>query len=212
MVFLSLRMWYNKMLMYFVLKGDCVVKATETKLKGVYVLEPQVFGDARGWFMESWSKRKMEAAGIAVDFVQDNQSYSAQKGTLRGLHYQLDPMSQAKLLRATRGAIFDVAVDIRRGSPQFGQWVGVELSAENKRQLFIPRGFAHGFITLTDDVEVQYKADNYYAPECDGNIRWDGPDIAVAWPIAPTILSPKDEQAPTLKERAAESLNFVYEG
>ena len=188
------------------------MKATETKLKGVYVLEPQVFGDARGWFMESWSKRKMEAAGIAVDFVQDNQSYSAQKGTLRGLHYQLDPMSQAKLLRATRGAIFDVAVDIRRGSPQFGQWVGVELSAENKRQLFIPRGFAHGFITLTDDVEVQYKADNYYAPECDGNIRWDGPDIAVAWPIAPTILSPKDEQAPTLKERAAESPNFADEG
>ena len=149
----------------------------ETKLKGVYVLEPQVFGDERGWFMESWSKRKMEAAGLKVDFVQDNQSYSATKGTLRGLHYQLNPMCQAKLLRATRGTIFDVAVDIRKGSPQFGQWVGVELSAENKKQLFIPRGFAHGFITLTDDVEVQYKADNYYAPECDGNIRWDDPDI-----------------------------------
>ena len=188
------------------------MKATETKLKGVYVLEPQVFDDARGWFMESWSKRKMEAAGIAVDFVQDNQSYSAQKGTLRGLHYQLDPMSQAKLLRATRGTIFDVAVDIRRGSPQFGQWVGVELSAENKRQLFIPRGFAHGFITLTDDVEVQYKADNYYAPECDGNIRWNDPDIGVAWPIEPVILSDKDTKALTLKERAETSLNFVYQG
>ena len=178
------------------------MKATETKLKGVYVLEPQVFGDARGWFMESWSKRKMEAAGIAVDFVQDNQSYSAQKGTLRGLHYQLDPMSQAKLLRATRGTIFDVAVDIRRGSPQFGQWVCVELSAENKRQL----------ITLTDDVEVQYKADNYYAPECDGNIRWNDPDIGVAWPIEPVILSDKDTKAPTLKERVETSLNFVYQG
>ena len=142
------------------------MKVTETSLKGVYVVEPQVFGDARGWFMESWSQRKLEEAGIHVEFVQDNQSYSAQKGTLRGLHYQLNPMCQAKLLRATRGAIFDVAVDIRRGSPQYGQWVGVELSAENKKQLFIPRGFAHGFITLTDDVEVQYKADNYYAPEC----------------------------------------------
>ena len=179
------------------------MEATETKLKGVYVLEPQMFGDARGWFMESWSKRKLEAAGIM---------YSAQKGTLRGLHYQLDPMSQAKLLRVTRGAIFDVAVDIRKGSPQFGQWVGIELSAENKRQLFIPRGFAHGFITLTDDVEVQYKADNYYAPECDGNIRWNDPDIGVAWPIEPVILSEKDTKAPTLKERVETSLNFVYQG
>ena len=187
------------------------MKLTETRLKGVVVLEPQVFGDARGWFMESWSERKMEEAGLHVRFVQDNQSYSAEKGTLRGLHYQLDPMAQAKLLRASRGAIFDVAVDIRKGSPQYGQWVGVELSAEHKRQLFIPRGLAHGFLTLTDDVEVQYKADNYYAPECDGNIRWDDPDIAVAWPFAPTILSEKDQKAPSLKERAATSLNFVYE-
>lgn len=185
------------------------MKAIETELKGVFVLEPQVFGDARGWFMESWSQRKMIEAGITVDFVQDNQSFSAQKGTLRGLHYQLNPMCQAKLLRCTRGKIFDVAVDIRKGSPQFGKWVGVELSAENKKQLFIPRGFAHGFITLTDDVEVQYKADNYYAPECDGNIRWDDPDIGIKWPIAPVILSGKDEKAPLLKERT--DLNFVYE-
>lgn len=184
------------------------MKATETRLKGVFVLEPQVFGDARGWFMESWSQRKMEEAGIKVDFVQDNQSFSAQKGTLRGLHYQLNPKCQAKLLRCTRGRIFDVAVDIRKGSPQYGQWVGVELSAENKKQLFIPRGFAHGFITLTDDVEVQYKADNYYAPECDGNIRWNDPDIGVAWPIDPVILSEKDRKAPLLKERT--DLNFVY--
>ena len=184
------------------------MKATETSLKGVFVLEPQVFGDARGWFMESWSQRKMEEAGIKVDFVQDNQSFSAQKGTLRGLHYQLNPKCQAKLLRCTRGKIFDVAVDIREGSPQYGQWVGVELSAENKKQLFIPRGFAHGFITLTDDVEVQYKADNYYAPECDGNIRWNDPDIGVEWPIEPVILSEKDQKAPLLKERT--DLNFVY--
>ena len=185
------------------------MKATETNLQGVYILEPQVFGDARGWFMESWSQRKMEEAGIRAEFLQDNQSFSAQKGTLRGLHYQLNPMCQAKLLRCTRGKIFDVAVDIRKGSPTYAQWTGVELSAENKKQLFIPRGFAHGFITLTDDVEVQYKADNYYAPDCDGNIRWDDPEIGIEWPIAPVILSEKDKNAPLLKERT--NLNFVYE-
>ena len=184
------------------------MKATETALKGVYILEPQVFGDARGWFMESWSRRKLEEAGIFVDFVQDSQSFSAQKGTLRGLHYQLNPMCQAKLLRCTRGRIFDVAVDIRSGSPQYAQWVGVELSADNKKQLFIPRGFAHGFITLTDEVEVQYKADNYYAPECDGNIRWDDPQIHIDWPIQPTVLSDKDKKAPLLRERT--NLNFIY--
>ena len=181
----------------------------ETALAGVRILEPQVFGDARGWFMESWSKKKMEDVGIFVDFVQDNHSFSAQKGTLRGLHYQLNPMAQAKLLRVSRGAIFDVAVDIRRGSPTYAKWVGVELTAENYRQLFIPRGFAHGFITLTDDVEVQYKADNLYAPDCDGNIRWDDPTIGIAWPLAPTVLSEKDAAAPLLAERS--ELNFVYE-
>ena len=180
----------------------------ETALAGVRILEPKVFGDARGWFMESWSKKKMEDAGIFVDFVQDNHSFSAQKGTLRGLHYQLNPMTQAKLLRVSRGAIFDVAVDIRRGSPTYAKWVGVELSAENYRQLFIPRGFAHGFITLTDDVEVQYKADNFYAPDCDGNIRWDDPAIGVAWPFTPVVLSEKDAIAPSLAERT--ELNFVY--
>lgn len=184
------------------------MKVTETELKGVYVIEPQVFGDARGWFMESWSQKKLEEAGIHVDFVQDNQSFSATKGTLRGLHYQLNPMCQAKLLRCTRGEILDVAVDIRKGSPQYAKWVGVKLSAENKKQLLIPRGFAHGFITLTDDVEVQYKADNYYAPECDGNIRWDDPEIGVEWGLKPVILSEKDAKAPLLKERT--NLNFVY--
>ena len=180
----------------------------ETALEGVRILEPQVFGDARGWFMESWSKKKMEDAGITVDFVQDNHSFSAQKGTLRGLHYQLNPMAQAKLLRVSRGAIFDVAVDIRRGSPTYAKWVGVDLTAENARQLFIPRGFAHGFITLTDDVEVQYKADNFYAPTCDGNIRWDDPEIGVAWPLAPVVLSEKDAKAPLLSART--ELNFTY--
>ena len=155
------------------------MNVTETHLKGVFILEPAVFGDARGWFMESWSKKKMEEAGLPYDFVQDNQSFSAEKGTLRGLHYQKNPMAQAKLLRCTRGEILDVAVDIRKGSPQYAKWVAVRLSAKNKRQLMIPRGFAHGFITLTDDVEVQYKADNYYAPECDGNILWSDPAISI---------------------------------
>ena len=180
----------------------------ETALAGVRILEPQVFGDTRGWFMESWSKKKMEDAGICVDFVQDNHSFSAQKGTLRGLHYQLNPMAQAKLLRVSHGAIFDVAVDIRRGSPTYAKWVGVELTAENARQLFIPRGFAHGFITLTDNVEVQYKADNFYAPACDGNIRWDDPEIGVTWPLAPVVLSEKDANAPLLSARP--ELNFTY--
>lgn len=185
------------------------MKVIETKLPGVRIIEPQVFGDARGWFMESWSQKKMEEAGIQVNFVQDNHSFSAQKGTLRGLHYQRSPMAQAKLLRVSRGAVFDVAVDIRRGSPTYAAWVGVELSAENYRQLFIPRGFAHGFITLTDDVEVQYKADNFYAPECDGSIRWNDPAIDVAWPLAPVVLSDKDAAAPVLAERT--ELNFTYE-
>ena len=184
------------------------MNAIKTELPGVVILEPQVFGDARGWFMESWSQKKMEDIGISVDFVQDNHSFSAEKGTLRGLHYQLNPMAQAKMLRVSRGAIFDVAVDIRRGSPTFAKWVGVELSAENYRQLFIPRGFAHGFITLTDDVEVQYKADNFYSPDCDGNIRWDDPEIGVVWPISPRVLSDKDSSAPLLSERT--ELNFVY--
>ena len=188
------------------------MKATETNLKGVYIIEPKVFGDARGWFMESWSKQKFESIGINADFVQDNHSFSATKGTLRGLHYQINPMAQAKLLRCTKGSVFDVAVDIRKNSPQYAKWTGVVLSAENKKQLFIPRGFAHGFITLTDDVEVQYKADNYYAPHYDGNIRWDDPEIAIEWPLEPTVLSDKDKNAPFLKERLeSNQLNFMFD-
>ena len=187
-----------------------MLEIRETKLKGVFEILPKVFGDARGWFMETWSDRELKAAGITAAFVQDNHSFSAEKGTLRGLHYQLNPMAQAKILRVTRGVIVVVAVDIRRGSPQYAQWVGVRLSAENKKQLFIPRGFAHGFLTLTDDVEVQYKADNYYSPEHDGGVRWDDPVIGVAWPAEPVILSDKDRNAPTLAERAAAGLNFVY--
>ena len=188
------------------------MKITETNLKGVFVIEPKVFGDARGWFMESWSRQKLEAVDLNVDFVQDNHSFSATQGTLRGLHYQINPMAQAKLLRCTKGSIFDVAVDIRKNSPQYAKWTGVILSAENKKQLFIPRGFAHGFLTLTDDVEVQYKADNYYAPQCDGNIRWDDPEIGIEWPANPILLSDKDKNAPLLKERIEHNeLNFIFD-
>ena len=177
------------------------MQVTKTALDGVLILEPKVFGDARGWFMETWSMRKFEAAGLNFNFVQDNQSFSAHKGTLRGLHYQTAPFAQAKLVRCTRGRLLDVAVDIRAGSETFAKWVAVELTAENKKQLLIPRGFAHGFITLTDDVEIQYKADNFYAPQCDGNIRWDDAQIKIDWPFAPTILADKDANAPTLNER-----------
>ena len=185
------------------------MKVTETSLPGVFLVEPDVFGDARGWFMESWSARKLAEFGINNEWVQDNHSYSAEKGILRGLHYQLNPSCQAKIVRATRGTIFDVAVDIRKGSPNFGKWTGVELSADNHKMLYIPRGFAHGFITMTEDVEVQYKADNYYAPECDGHIRWADPAIGISWPLQPSILSEKDAKAPRLKARM-DSLNFVY--
>lgn len=184
----------------------------ETNLKEVVIIEPKVFGDSRGWFMETWSRQKLEAAGIHMDFVQDNQSYSAHKGTFRGLHYQLNPMAQAKIVRCTRGELLDIAVDIRQNSPQFAKWTAVKLTAENKRQLLIPRGFAHGFLTLTDDVEIQYKADNYYAPHFDGNIRWDDPEIGLELPFEPVILSDKDKNAPSLHERVERhELNFIFD-
>lgn len=184
------------------------MKVTKTSLTGVYVIEPEVHGDNRGWFMETWTKYKLEEQGISIDFVQDNQSFSAQKGTLRGLHFQKNPKCQTKLLRCTRGRILDVAVDIRRGSPTFSKWVGVELSAENKKQLFIPKGFAHGFVTLTDDVEVQYKVDEYYAPECDRSIRFDDPAIGVDWGVESPVLSKKDLSAPLLADSDAD---FIYQ-
>ncbi|MDQ1003617.1 dTDP-4-dehydrorhamnose 3,5-epimerase [Neobacillus niacini] len=184
------------------------MKVKETSLPGVKIIEPKVFGDHRGWFMETYNSPKFEELGIEIQFVQDNQSFSAIKGTLRGLHYQLNPKAQTKLVRCTKGAIYDVAIDIRKGSPTFGKWFGLELSAENKKQLLIPKGFAHGFMTLTDDVEVQYKVDELYAPECDRGILWSDPEIGVEWPIDITpVLSAKDENAPVLSK--AEN-NFIY--
>lgn len=170
----------------------------KTKLEGVYILEPDVFGDHRGWFMESWSYQKLFDLGIDVQFVQDNQSYTAKKGTLRGIHFQKNPMAQAKLVRVVRGAVLDVAVDLRKNSPTYKQWISVELSANNKRQLFIPRGFGHGFLTLTDDVEFVYKCDNLYSKQHDRGIRFDDPEIAVEWGISNPILSEKDLNSPFL--------------
>ncbi|MFF2286152.1 dTDP-4-dehydrorhamnose 3,5-epimerase [Peribacillus butanolivorans] len=173
----------------------------KTNLADVIVIEPKVFGDHRGWFTETYNDAAFKKAGININFVQDNHSFSATKGTLRGLHYQKNPKAQTKLVRCTRGSIFDVAVDIREGSPTYGEWYGVELSAENKKQLLVPKGFAHGFMTLTDDVEVQYKVDELYSPENDRGIIWNDPEIGIEWPfdIQP-VLSAKDEKAPPLKD------------
>ena len=176
------------------------MKFTETKLKGVYIVEPAAFGYNRGFFMESWSKRAFEEAGLYYCFVQDNHSCSTVKGTLRGIHFQRGDKAQAKLVRCVKGAVMDVAVDLRPSSASYLQWVGVELSAENKKQLLIPRGFGHGFVTLTDDVEFLYKADNPYAPEADGGIRWNDPDIGVDWGTDTPTLSEKDSKSPLLKD------------
>ncbi len=187
------------------------MNAVKTKIPGVVIIEPDVHGDARGYFMETYSEKKYREMGIDADFVQDNMSFSARKGTLRGLHFQNVPMAQAKLVSCSKGAVIDVAADIRKGSPTYCEWVAVELSGENKRQFFIPRGFAHGFLTLTDDVEFRYKVDSFYSKECDRGIRYDDPQIAVDWGgllngIKP-ILSVKDETGPLLKDS---DCNFVY--
>ena len=176
------------------------MKVIEIEIKDLYIIEPQVFGDNRGWFMESWSQKKMEEAGLFYNFVQDSHSFSEKKGTLRGLHFQKGSSSQAKLVRCVRGAVFDVAVDLRRNSKTYKKWVGCILSEENKKQFLIPRGFAHGFLTLTDNVEFVYKADNYYDPQADRNIIWDDEEINIDWGIENPILSEKDKKAPKLSE------------
>ena len=172
----------------------------KTPLEGLLILTPRRFGDARGFFSESWNAQTMADAGIDLAFVQDNHSLSAQAGTLRGLHFQTPPMAQGKLVRCGRGALFDVAVDIRSGSPTYGQWFGVELSAENGRQLLVPIGFAHGFVTLNDDTEICYKCTAPYAPECDAGIAWNDPAIGVEWGVSDPVLSDKDAQAGTLAQ------------
>jgi dTDP-4-dehydrorhamnose 3,5-epimerase len=171
------------------------VKITKTPLDGLLVLEPDYFYDPRGWFVESWNKNRLVELGIHVDFVQDNHSGSV-KNTLRGLHFQTAP-GQSKLVRCTSGLIWDVAVDIRQNSPTFKQWFGIELSAENHKQLFIPLGFAHGFCVLSDWAEVQYKCSSYYDPEKETGIAWNDPDIAIEWPIHEPLISERDVNNPS---------------
>ena len=165
------------------------------------MIEPDRFGDHRGFFAETYSRRVYAELGVDVEFVQDNHSLSAAMGTVRGLHFQMPPHAQAKLVRCGRGAIFDVAVDIRKGSPTFGQSVGYELTAENGAQVFVPAGFAHGFMTLQPDSEIIYKCSDYYAPETEGAVRWDDPAVGIDWPLqGDAILSDKDVVAPILAD------------
>ncbi|MDW4549869.1 dTDP-4-dehydrorhamnose 3,5-epimerase [Defluviimonas sp. D31] len=186
------------------------MKIKKTALPGMLILTPRRFGDARGWFSEVWNQKTYADHGIDTAFVQDNHSYSRDVGTVRGLHFQSPPHAQAKLVRCARGRILDVAVDIRRGSPSYGDWVGVELSAENGQQVLIPAGFLHGFVTLEPDCEVLYKCSDTYAPDCDGAVRFDDPDLGIDWGLDPkaAILSDKDAAAQSFRDFQSP---FVYE-
>lgn len=170
------------------------------KLEGVTIVEPVAYGDHRGFFMESYNEQIFKGYGIHNNFIQDNHSLSAEPGVLRGLHYQLDPKAQTKLIRVLTGAIYDVVVDIRKSSPTFGHWVGVILSEHNKRQLLVPKGFAHGFCTLVPNTQVLYKVDEYYSPEHDRGILWSDPILGIDWPTSNPILSDKDQRHPLLKD------------
>ncbi|CAM4522670.1 dTDP-4-dehydrorhamnose 3,5-epimerase [Paenibacillus typhae] len=181
------------------------MKVTSLHLQGAAILEPVVHGDNRGFFMESYNEEVMQKAGVNFQFIQDNQSLSAEVGVLRGLHYQLNPKAQTKLIRVLSGVIYDVIVDVRRSSPTFGQWVGVILSEYNKRQLLVPKGFAHGFCTLVPSTQVLYKVDEYYSPENDRGILWNDPSLGIDWPVARPVLSDKDKRHPLLKDA---ELNF----
>ncbi len=175
---------------------------TPLALDGVFEITPRKFGDDRGFFSETWSVAALSGAGIDLDFVQDNHAYSQAAGTFRGLHYQLAPKAQAKLLRVTRGSILDVVVDIRRSSPTFGKWLSVELSADKWNQILVPAGFAHGYLTLEPDTEVQYKVSDTYSPQHERGIRFDDPAIGIAWPLDPATfqLSDKDSKAPAFAD------------
>lgn len=176
------------------------MKITPLKLQGAALLEPVVHGDHRGFFMESYNEQKMLRLGVEHHFFQDNQSLSAEPGVLRGLHYQLNPKAQTKLVRVLSGAIYDVILDIRKSSPTFGQWVGVILSEHNKRQLLVPKGFAHGFCTLVPSTQVFYKVDEYYSPEHDRGILWNDPALGIDWPVSNPILSDKDQRHPVFAD------------
>ncbi len=180
----------------------------ETYIPGLYIIEPAVFNDPRGYFFESFNEEKLSAGGINTRFVQDNQSKSSY-GVIRGLHYQLNPYAQTKLVRALEGTIYDVVVDVRKGSPTFGKWFGIELSADNKRQLYVPQGFAHGFSVLSPTAIVFYKCDHLYSPGFEGGVRYNDPELAIDWKIdaANAILSPKDSNMPLLKDA---NYNFTF--
>lgn len=186
------------------------IDANHAAIAGVVHITPPRFGDHRGFFAETYNRRVFAGLGVDVEFVQDNHSLSAAVDTIRGLHFQAPPHAQAKLVRCGRGAIFDVAVDIRRGSPTYGRWAGYTLNAENGAQLYISVGFAHGFATLEPDSEIIYKCSDYYAPETEGALRWDDPDIGIAWPLTSApVLSEKDAAAPLL---AGFNSPFTFEG
>jgi dTDP-4-dehydrorhamnose 3,5-epimerase len=176
------------------------MKMIQTEINDLIIVEPKVFGDHRGWFVESYNKKVFFNHGISIEFNQDNHSLSKEKGVLRGLHFQNDPSAQTKLVRCTRGKIWDVAVDLRKSSPTYLKWFGIELTSENHKMLFIPQGFAHGFITLEENTEVQYKVDNFYDPNTDRSIKYDDPDIGINWPLDDVVLSEKDKKAPYLKD------------
>jgi dTDP-4-dehydrorhamnose 3,5-epimerase len=176
------------------------MKISPTKIKDLLMFEPEVFADSRGWFTETYNKKDLESLGINTEFVQDNRSFSAAKGILRGLHFQNNPHTQAKLVSCTKGAVLDVAVDLRKDSPTYKQWLAVELTAENKKQLFIPRGFAHGFLTMTDNVEFTYKVDNYYNKQAERTIIFNDPELGIDWGGIDPILSEKDKVGPLLKD------------
>ncbi|MFD0859928.1 dTDP-4-dehydrorhamnose 3,5-epimerase [Roseovarius aquimarinus] len=182
-----------------------------TALEGVVILTPARHADARGFFSESWNRARMAALGLDHDFVQDNHSLSRAAGTVRGLHFQRPPHAQAKLVRCGRGSLLDIAVDIRKGSPTYGQWASAVLTAENGRQLLIPEGFLHGFVTLEDETEIIYKCSDYYAPDCDAAVRFDDPDIGIDWQLgdAAPVLSAKDAAAPLLREIESP---FIFKG
>src|SRR5947209_1588709 len=184
---------------------------TNLDLPGLVLLRTQRFGDARGFFTETYNERTFQAAGITTRFVQDNESYSAKRGTIRGLHFQLPPVAQAKLVRVLRGSVYDVAVDLRVGSPTYGRWVGETLTAEGGEQLFVPRGLAHAFCTLEPDTVVAYKVDDFYAPESEHGLIWNDPTLAIAWPVAPQeiVLSDKDLKLEGFAEFVSP---FKYEG
>ncbi|MDN4066525.1 dTDP-4-dehydrorhamnose 3,5-epimerase [Paenibacillus vini] len=184
------------------------MKQIPLNLEGAALLEPVVHGDHRGFFMESYNQEIMNSLGLKFDFIQDNQSLSAEPGVLRGLHYQLNPKAQTKLVRVLTGAIYDVILDIRRNSPTFGQWVGVILSEYNKRQLLMPKGFAHGFCTLVPNTQVLYKVDEYYSPEHDRGILWNDPALGIDWPVGEPQLSDKDRHHPLFADA---EMNFDWE-